>query len=90
MSDRLAEYKTALVQVKAGRAANPHLYPADFDWVVEVLGEAWQEVDRLQRFEAMWEDCRRHRDQAERRARQYMDIVQQVAKLVAPDEDDAL
>jgi hypothetical protein len=90
MSDRLAEYKTALVQVKAGRAANPHLYPADFDWVVEVLEEAWQEVERLQRFEAMWEDCRTHRDNAERRARQLQETLQQVAKLVAPDEDDPL
>jgi hypothetical protein len=46
------------------------------------------EVERLQRFEAMWEECKQHRNQAEKRARRYMDIVQQVAKLVAPDEDD--
>jgi hypothetical protein len=56
--------------------------PADIDWLVG-------EVERLQRYEAMFEDCARHRDQAERRARRYMDIVRQVAELVAPDEGEA-
>lgn len=48
------------------------------------------EVERLQRYETMWHDCRGHRDQAEQRARRYMDIVRQVAELVAPDEDEGL
>ena len=46
------------------------------------------EVERLQRYEAMWQDCRRHRDQAEQRARRLQEIVTQVAGLVAPDEDE--
>lgn len=77
-----------LVEIKRARAARPDLYPADFDAVVAMLEETRDEVERLQRFEAMFEDCARHRDQAERRARRYMDIVRQVAELVAPDEDE--
>lgn len=45
------------------------------------------EVKRLQRFEAMWEDCRRHRDQAEKRARRLQEMIQQIADIVAPDEE---
>jgi hypothetical protein len=54
------------------------------------LKDALAEIERLRRYEAMWEDCRRHRDQAEKRARHYIEIVQQVAELVAPDEDEGL
>jgi hypothetical protein len=57
--------------------------PADVDWLVG-------ECERLQRYEAMWQDCRRHRDKAEQRARRLQGIVTQVEKLVAPDEDDSL
>lgn len=52
--DRLAEIKhdltaakAALPAAKAARAADPHLYPADFDWAVEVLEMAFGEVERL-------------------------------------------
>jgi hypothetical protein len=50
----------------------------------------WAEVERLQRYEAMWRDCRGHRDKAEKRARHYMEIVAQIEKLVVPDEDEPL
>ena len=46
------------------------------------------EVERLQRYEAMWEDCRGHRDQAEKRARRLQEIVTQIAELVVPDEGE--
>jgi hypothetical protein len=59
-------------------------------WPSAIVRALVAEVERLQRFEAMWEDCRQHRDNAERRARGLHETLQQVAKLVAPDEDDLL
>lgn len=52
----------------------------DVPWLI-------QEVERLQRFEAMWEDCRKHRKQAEGRAARYREIVQGVANLLIANEE---
>jgi len=43
--------RSHLPEVKAARAHSPERYPADFDWAVEVLEEAWDEIERLQRRE---------------------------------------
>jgi hypothetical protein len=51
--------------------------------------ERGREVERLQRFEAMWEDCVKHRDQAEQRARRYMDLYHQFESIVH-DQDNRL
>jgi hypothetical protein len=76
-TDPLARLKAHLDEQKLSSGPR-NLLPADAYWLVA-------EVERLQRFEAMWEDCKRHRDQAEKRARRYMGIIQQVAELVVPD-----
>jgi hypothetical protein len=48
----LGEIRAYLAEVKAARARMPERYPArypaDFDWAVDVLGEALVEVARLQ------------------------------------------
>jgi hypothetical protein len=54
---------------------------ADAQWL---LGE----IERLQRYEAMWEDCRQHRDKAEKRARRYMDLYEQLATIVQEFEGE--
>ena len=58
-----------------------------FDDQLKEIGKLGREIERLRRFEAMFTDCARHRDQAEQRARRHMEIVRQVAELVAPDEE---
>jgi hypothetical protein len=40
-------------------------------------------------FEAMWEDCRKHRDKAEKRARFYMDLYRRFAEIVEWVEREA-
>jgi hypothetical protein len=54
--------------------------PADIDYLVG-------EVERLQRYEAMWQDCRGHRDQAERRARRLQETLQQVEAIICPEDE---
>lgn len=49
--------------------------------------ERHREIERLQRFEAMWEDCRKQRKQAEGRAARYREIVQGVANLLIANEE---
>jgi hypothetical protein len=56
--DRQADLAAAhayLPAAKAGRAAHPERYPADFDWVIDVLEEALAEVKRLRVSNDQWE-----------------------------------
>lgn len=57
------------------------------NWPPAAIRELVAEVERLQRFEAMWEDCRRHRKQAEGRAARYREIVQAMANLLIANDE---
>lgn len=79
--DRLAAFRERRARVPGQFDSQ---LAADADWLAG-------EVERLQQYEVMWQDCRRHCDQAEKRARHYLEIMQQVAELVDPMvEDEAL
>jgi hypothetical protein len=80
VSDRLIEIKALRTKAGAGWSRNDALSADAVDWLVS-------EVERLRRFEAMWEDCRRHRKQVEGRAARYREIVQGVANLLIANEE---
>ena len=78
--DRLAEITAWWAAFDAGGWRDPKVEPlvqarTYIDWLIG-------EVERLQRYEAMWQDCRRHRDQAEQRARYYQDLYQRFYAIV--------
>jgi hypothetical protein len=77
-----------LAAITARWANKPETLEISKAWALVDVRWLVAEVERLQRYEAMWQDCRRHRDQAEQRARRLQEIVQQVADLVAPDEGE--
>jgi hypothetical protein len=88
VTDRLAEIKERWADGTLGYADYAALGAAaagkaDIDWLVG-------EVERLQRFEAMWRDACRHRDTAEARARHYQDLLRAIEVLVHPEKEEPL
>jgi len=76
VTDQLAEIKRDLE--RGGDAAT---------WPAGAVRFLVGEVERLQRFEAMWEDAKQHRDTAEARARRYQDLLRAIEALVRPKEE---
>jgi hypothetical protein len=91
VTDRLAEIKARWRVVRDEKDETPVALDLQIDGQAKFdVGWLVGEVERLQRFEAMWEDCVKHRDQAEKRARRLQDMVTHVAETVLPNEDGDL